>query len=43
MLNMSVDEIIGKTDYDLPWADQADVLVRNDQRVMKSGKTIRFI
>jgi two-component system, OmpR family, aerobic respiration control sensor histidine kinase ArcB len=30
----SCDDIIGKTDYELPWANQADALVKNDKVVM---------
>jgi two-component system aerobic respiration control sensor histidine kinase ArcB len=35
-LNSAAD-IIGKTDYELPWAEQADELVKNDQDVMQRG------
>jgi len=34
----SPSEIIGKTDYDLPWADVADHLIKHDTEVMRSGK-----
>ena len=34
---MSRDEVIEHSDYDLPWANMADELVRNDQQVMNSG------
>lgn len=34
----SLDEFIGKTDYDLFPQDQADMLTQNDQEVMQSGK-----
>lgn len=34
----SKDNIIGKTDYELPWKGQADMLVANDQIVIKTGK-----
>jgi two-component system aerobic respiration control sensor histidine kinase ArcB len=30
-------DIIGKTDYDMPWADTANELVKNDHDVMKGG------
>jgi PAS domain S-box-containing protein len=33
-------DIIGKTDFDLPWADQADHLVTHDNEVMRRGVTI---
>ncbi len=32
------NDIVGKTDYELPWADQADMLVQNDLEVMKDAK-----
>ncbi|OGV27819.1 MAG: hypothetical protein A3F18_00410 [Legionellales bacterium RIFCSPHIGHO2_12_FULL_37_14] len=34
----SKSDIIGKTDYELPWADQADSLVQNDKKVMHDLK-----
>ncbi len=44
MMNMSADEVIGKTDYDLPWKDQAaDCIIKNDLKVIKTGRTIKFI
>jgi two-component system aerobic respiration control sensor histidine kinase ArcB len=30
----STDEIVGKTDYDLPWKEQADELIRLDKKVI---------
>jgi len=33
----SASELIGKTDYELPWADKADELVHNDNEVMRKG------
>ena len=33
-------DIIGKTDYELPWADQADCLVVHDKEVMRRGVAI---
>lgn len=36
----SQEEIIGKTDYELPWADQADCLVALDKEVMRRGVAI---
>ncbi len=32
-------EMIGKTDYDLPWKNIADVLAQTDQRIMQTGKS----
>ncbi|GKS62684.1 sensor histidine kinase [Candidatus Nitrosocosmicus sp.] len=34
----SIHDIIGKTDYELPWSQQADELIRNDQHVISTGK-----
>lgn len=34
------EEVIGKTDYDFSWRDQADKMRDNDLMVMKSGKMI---
>ncbi|MBA3535522.1 MAG: response regulator [Tatlockia sp.] len=34
----SKDEIVGKSDYELPWAKQATVLIRNDKLVMETGQ-----
>ena len=31
-------DIIGKTDYELPWAAQAHTLIKNDNEVMKEDK-----
>lgn len=31
-------EALGKTDRDLLWGEQADLLMRNDQEVMAAGK-----
>lgn len=36
----SLQEIIGKTDYDLPWKKQAGALRKIDQKVIKTGKEI---
>lgn len=33
----SPDSIIGKTDYDLPWKNDADVIRATDKRVMENG------
>jgi len=38
----SVDEVVGKTDYELPWSDAAETLVGNDQEVMALGNSVRF-
>ncbi len=32
------NEIVGKTDYDLPWASEAPLYISDDQVVMESGK-----
>jgi PAS domain S-box-containing protein len=34
-------DVIGKTDYELPWAETAEVLVKNDQEVMRLGVACR--
>lgn len=31
------DDLIGKTDYDVPWREQADLYVADDRAVMESG------
>ena len=33
----SVDQVIGKTDFDLCWAEQAEILRKNDKEVMLFG------
>lgn len=38
----SREEVIGLTDYDLPWCDKADALVEHDREVMQSGLTQAF-
>lgn len=38
----SIREIIGKTDYDLPWKESAGTLQKNDQEVIKSGTLQSF-
>lgn len=41
LLDMAgMDDVVGKTDYDMPWAAQADVIRQNDIKVMQSGLTI---
>ena len=39
-IGLEPSDIIGKTDYELPWKEQADELVRNDKIVMEQGITI---
>jgi PAS domain S-box-containing protein len=34
----SPDEIIGKTDFDMPWKEQAELYRADDQQVLKSGQ-----
>lgn len=36
----SIKEIIGKTDYNLPWFESADLLRAIDQQVMKTGQPV---
>jgi len=36
-LGVTREEVVGHTDYDLPWANTADELVKNDQLVITSG------
>ncbi len=31
------DEIIGKTDHDMPWNDRADLLIKDDKEIISSG------
>ncbi len=38
----SIQEIIGKTDYDLSWKESADMLQKHDQEVIRSGKSKSF-
>lgn len=35
----SKSDIVGKSDYELPWSAQADVLTANDNEVMRTGVT----
>ena len=35
----SRNDIIGKTDYELPWASQANILIKHDKEVMSTGIT----
>jgi len=35
----SKEEIIGKTDRDLIWADDADAIIKIDREVLETGKT----
>ena len=34
----SPEKIIGKTDYDMPWTDQADLYREDDAQVLESGE-----
>jgi len=34
----SCEEVVGKTDFDLPWKSQADSYRKDDQQVIESGK-----
>lgn len=46
LLGVSREEVVGYTDYELPWANTANELVKNDQLVISSGipqKTIEEI
>ena len=36
-------DIVGKTDFDLPWEETANVLVENDNAVLKSGKKTLYV
>jgi len=36
----SADEIIGKTDFDMPWSEHAKDLIAADKRVLESGKPV---
>src|SRR6185312_10385114 len=38
----SRQEIIGKTDFELPWKEQASILRSSDLKVMKTGKPVVF-
>jgi PAS domain S-box-containing protein len=33
----SLDEIVGKSDHELPWKEQADSFRKHDRKVMESG------
>ncbi len=35
----SPQDLIGKTDYDMPWKEQAELYIADDQRVMETGET----
>ncbi|HET9912808.1 MAG TPA: PAS domain-containing protein, partial [Anaerolineales bacterium] len=35
----SPEEIIGKTDFDMPWKDQAELYRADDRRVLDSGES----
>jgi two-component system, OmpR family, aerobic respiration control sensor histidine kinase ArcB len=38
----SKKDVIGKTDYDMPWANQADELIKHDNEVIKSRISLSF-
>jgi len=39
LLNLpNVSYVIGKTDYELPWKDLADTMIKHDKEVMRSGE-----
>jgi len=38
----SSQNLIGKTDYELPWSEQAEALIENDRKVMELGETHRY-
>jgi len=37
LLGVQREEVVGKTDYDLPWSNTAHQLIENDRQVMVSG------
>lgn len=37
LLGVNHEDVIGKTDHDLPWANTADELIENDRQVIISG------
>jgi signal transduction histidine kinase len=37
---LSGDDVVGKTDFDLPWKNQANILWKNDQKIIKNCQTI---
>ena len=37
---ISSKDIVGKTDYDMPWAGMASKYIDNDQQVIKSKKNL---
>ena len=36
----SADEVIGKTDFEMPWLDQAELYRADDRRVMEAGEAV---
>lgn len=38
-----IDELLGKTDQEMPWADTAPLIMSNDTHVMKTGVSHVFI
>lgn len=41
LLGIQPEDIIGKTDYELPWSEHADALLANDLEVIKTGLPIK--
>lgn len=39
----SADEVVGRTDRDLMWQEQASILMKNDQEIIHTGKTKTII
>jgi len=39
----SPNDIIGKNDYKLPWAEQADLYVRGDQEILDTSMIVEFV
>ena len=37
---MATEEVVGKTDQEMAWAADAEVLRANDQKVLETGKTL---
>ena len=42
MLNLSKEEVIGKTDYDLFSKEDADMFRANDRKVIETGNAMNF-
>lgn len=41
LLGIEPRDIIGKTDYELPWSEHADALLANDLEVIRTGRPIK--